>query len=291
VSEETLRFGSDQRLVGTLTRPEGGMHDIGFLWFNAGVIPRIGPNRLYVRLCRMLAARGFPNLRFDVSGRGDSSAATAPGSFTRHSMLDLGTAIAALGHASGTRRYVLGGLCSGADTSFLAALEHEQVVGLVLLDPWAYPSRRTRWVQFLRRVREPGLALALARGCLRAMAAPLRRIRAWRAGPVDPILLRMTLDRREFAAGLDRLLARGVSLYLSYSGSLYDEYNYAGQFADVFGARARHRCLQVDFVPDANHTHTELAAQQDLMHRIADWSDRLAGLQAPASGSARLAID
>ena len=39
---------------------------------NAGIIHRIGPNRLYVQLARRLASRGHAVLRFDLAGIGDS---------------------------------------------------------------------------------------------------------------------------------------------------------------------------------------------------------------------------
>lgn len=70
--EETCVFGSANPLVGIITHPE---IDVGLptvILLNAGLIHRIGPNRVYVRLARHLAGLGFQVLRFDLSGIGDS---------------------------------------------------------------------------------------------------------------------------------------------------------------------------------------------------------------------------
>ena len=64
--ERTIRFGSGERLLGIVTpapQPLAGAPVC--LLFNAGVVHRIGPHRLNVKLARALAARGFTALRMD----------------------------------------------------------------------------------------------------------------------------------------------------------------------------------------------------------------------------------
>ena len=75
MSESTILFGSKGGLVGTLALPDEGNDghaDIGFLFLNAGVVHRVGPHRINVRIARQLAARGIPSIRFDLCGHGDS---------------------------------------------------------------------------------------------------------------------------------------------------------------------------------------------------------------------------
>ncbi|HET6331529.1 MAG TPA: hypothetical protein VFF76_12140 [Holophagaceae bacterium] len=71
--------GEAGELSGILCEPEGGAKPgaAWMLFLNAGGIRRSGPNRLWTRTARALAAEGRPSLRFDVRDVGDSDGATA----------------------------------------------------------------------------------------------------------------------------------------------------------------------------------------------------------------------
>ena len=59
MKEEAVLFGSRESLAGVITEPSAagwGKALPGFVFLNAGMTHRIGPNRLYVRLARDLAA-------------------------------------------------------------------------------------------------------------------------------------------------------------------------------------------------------------------------------------------
>ncbi len=96
---------------------------------------RVGSHRQFILLARHLAGRGFPVLRFDCRGMGDSSG-RFPG--FEHLADDIAAACAALlGQLPGTRQIGLWGLCDGAS----AALMYGQpsgvpIAGLFLANPW-----------------------------------------------------------------------------------------------------------------------------------------------------------
>ncbi len=72
--------GGAGELGGIVCEPPGGATP-GAVWtvfFNAGGIRRSGPNRLWTRAARALAAAGRPSLRFDVRDVGDSDGASIP---------------------------------------------------------------------------------------------------------------------------------------------------------------------------------------------------------------------
>jgi hypothetical protein len=76
VTEEAILFGTQSSLVGVITDPpvaRQGRRLPAFLLLNAGLVHRVGPNRLHVKIARMLAAMGYVVCRFDFSGVGDSS--------------------------------------------------------------------------------------------------------------------------------------------------------------------------------------------------------------------------
>ena len=72
--EEQPLLGRDGRLFGILTRPADGAAPgrPAIILASAGAVHRIGANRLYVTMARAWAERGFPVLRLDIGGIGDS---------------------------------------------------------------------------------------------------------------------------------------------------------------------------------------------------------------------------
>lgn len=139
VQEHCLHFACEgQPLLGLLSEPGAGqvVADTGVLIVVGGPQYRAGAHRQFTLLARVLAAAGYPVLRFDVRGMGDS-----PGAQRSFEALheDVHAAVAALLHArTGLRRVVLWGLCDGASAALLAlqARPAPAVAGLVLLNPW-----------------------------------------------------------------------------------------------------------------------------------------------------------
>ncbi|MCE5233130.1 MAG: alpha/beta hydrolase [Mizugakiibacter sp.] len=282
MSERVVQFGERRRLVGTFTPPAPGLapRDVGFVMFNAGVIPRIGPQRMYVKFAREMASLGFAALRFDLSGQGDSRAATGTLGFERQAVADVRAALDHLAETQGLRRFVLAGLCSGADHSYAAALEDPRVVGVVMLEPYAYPTLRTHLRSALARLRRAGFIGA----AWRTLKGRLSRASATAQAATGNGRHRPSKD--DFARGLAALAGRGVEVYLLYSGSMTREYNYAGQFADGFRRYRLPACVSTDYIAEANHNRTELAMQRAWISRVTAWSRRFVDAPAAAIGAA-----
>src|SRR5690606_1367498 len=105
------------------------------LILNAGIIHRAGPNRLHVTLARALSAAGFPVLRVDLSGLGDSPPREDGAAPLDAALADIRDILDTLQATRGVQRVVLMGLCSGADHSVIYAASDPRVVGVALLDP------------------------------------------------------------------------------------------------------------------------------------------------------------
>ena len=90
--ERTITFGADSGLIGTLCLPSTPGADgsgVGQILFNAGVVHRIGPHRINVKLARSLAASGIASIRFDLSGLGDSARASGNLAFEEQAVIDI----------------------------------------------------------------------------------------------------------------------------------------------------------------------------------------------------------
>lgn len=138
-TEQALTFRSgDETLVGVLAAPQTPQtpHNIGVLVIVGGPQYRAGSHRQFVLLARRLAGHGFPVLRFDSCGMGDS---TGPQRGFESLSPDIGAAVDALHeHRPELLKVVLWGLCDGASAALLYCHETSdaRVGGLCLLNPW-----------------------------------------------------------------------------------------------------------------------------------------------------------
>jgi pimeloyl-ACP methyl ester carboxylesterase len=295
MSELSIGFGADDGLIGTVTLPEAptAAADIGFVLFNAGVIHRVGPHRINVRLARQLAARGIPSIRFDLMGHGDSARIAGRHSFEAQAVIDVRAAMDALGSAANIDRFAIFGLCSGAYHGYATALADERVVGLLMLDAYRYPTYKTHLYHYLKALRQQHLLRRVV-GFLHRRAASLgRHVRPpasdRAAEQPAPELGRVNFipTKAEFAAGLKVLLGRGVKIAMIYSGGELRNYNYQNQFRDTFAPFGIGDRIPAVFLPDIDHQASTLTDQAELMRLILAWSGDL--LAQEATATARLA--
>jgi exosortase A-associated hydrolase 1 len=108
----------------------------GVLLMVGGPQYRVGSHRQFLLLSRALAAAGYPTMRFDYRGMGDSE-----GDLRHFEAVsdDIAAAIAAFqAHSPQVTKIVLWGLCDAASSALLYwnAVRDARVGGLVLLNPW-----------------------------------------------------------------------------------------------------------------------------------------------------------
>lgn len=274
--ELSVSFGPAKHLSGTLALPdELGRRSVGFIMLNAGVIHRIGPHRFNVRLARALADQGWPSLRFDLAGQGDSDNAPQVQPFDRQIIADLRAAMDHLGRTAGVDRFVIAGICSGAHRGLAVAQEDERVIGLWMLDGHAYPTARTSLQRRLLLWRRDPL------GSLRGwLGWPGRRLAAMLArrdddaddAPQEIDFGRNTPTRDAFAEMLANVDRRGGRVFVHHSGGMLAGYSYARQFHDEFGKEPFAARVRSEFWPDVDHTLSTLAAQRRVIAAIADWA-------------------
>ena len=284
MSERVMQFGPGQALVGIETPSAPGENDRKqptWVFLNAGIVHRVGPHRLTVNLARRIAGAGFPALRFDLSGLGDSSPRSAA-TFQQAAIQDIRDAMDHLEHTTEASRFVLCGLCSGADNSVRAALVDPRIVGIALLDPYVYRTMgfclRRRLQQVVSAKSWKTLAMRVG-GVLRRSARPRRTSVAcdldYQPSPPQPMYVRPIPERSAFAADLLTILDRGAQILVVYSGGMEDDYNYAGQFDAAFGRYGLKGRVSTEFLPAANHTYTEMAQRRRLGDVLVAWAEGL----------------
>jgi hypothetical protein len=276
MTEIQVVFGTDRHMVGTLTLPDPGeARQVAVLLYNAGVIPRMGPHRLNVKLARALGRLGIVSLRFDLSGQGDSRVPTQAQSFEQQAVVDLQAAMDHVERICNVQRFLVGGICSGAHNGLAAALESPRVVGLWMLDGHAYPTLKTLWFRHAHGLaRAPFSTLARwSRRLLHLALAPLRK----QTTPPVPRVASLGLglgkpSREAFAESMQTLVDRDVDVLVLYSASAQWDYNHKCQWNDAFKAHTFVGDVRCEYLPTIDHTATRMASQQLLIGKLSEWA-------------------
>jgi hypothetical protein len=277
VKERAVSIGGG-RLVGILSEPDDPVR-LGrpaVIMLNAGLIHRVGPNRLHVRLGRRLAAAGFVGLRLDLSGRGDSEPRRDALSFVDSGMIETGEAMRYLETTKGIRRFVLVGICSGAFTAGQVAYGDPRVAGAVIIEGAAFPTRRF----FVRYYTKRLFRRATWWNTITGANATGRRLRRMLGRSVEAAAPRDMMDglaipevpQHVMAVALQQMADRPVDLLTIFSGST-KEYNYEGQLRAAFPTVDFRGHLEEAYYPRADHTFTRVREQEALVNRILGWID------------------
>jgi pimeloyl-ACP methyl ester carboxylesterase len=283
VTESPIRFGERDYLTGIVTTPPGTAREVGLVILNAGLVHRVGPNRVSVEVARRAAGAGMVALRFDLSNLGDSRARTDSLPVEASAVAEVRLAMDELGRAHGLDRFVLFGICSGAEHALRTGIEDPRVVGAVLVDGYAYRTpayylhyygprlfRLEAWRRLLTE-RSP-----LARWLRR----PASDIEGNGHPPAQPPKRRFP-PRARFRETLAALTARGVELLLVYTGEgMADHYNYDGQFFEAF-PEFRDRTVEVVFLAATDHLFSRARSRDALAGSVERWVGRFAWREAP----------
>jgi uncharacterized protein len=238
---------------------------------------RVGSHRQFVLAARSLAARGYPVVRFDYRGMGDSGGESRD---FQDVDADIAAVVAyAAQHAPSSRGYVLLGLCDAAAAIMIYARRDSTARGLVLMNPWArteqleaqarmrhYYGQRLLQLTFWRKALRGELAIVSS---LRDAVATWWKSRSARAGTPSGDF------RDRMVSGVEQFKGR---LLLLMSGN--------GLTAHAFGAgcagapRWSRAISALEFeradLPTADHTFSARSDLERANALIADWLDKLA---------------
>lgn len=135
--EELLCFGRSSNKVGIYTGLDlySESSELCAIFLNAGLIHKIGPNRLYVDMARDLTSLGISSFRFDFSGIGDSDDGVSQQNYADIQMDEIKEAMDAVQNRFQKENFILIGICSGAEIAFgYASHGDRRIVGLSLID-------------------------------------------------------------------------------------------------------------------------------------------------------------
>jgi len=267
--EEVLTFWENCPLTGIMTMPDAGKrleNKPAVLFWNAGLLHRVGPHRLFLDMARNLAGEGFPAVRFDLSGKGDSGPRPDKVLEKERAYYDVREVMDFVSINTGIKKFVLIGLCSGADDAFPIAVQDERVSGLIMLDGFGYRTFKYYVPHYILR-------LFILRRWKNFMKKMLRKLL------VKEKIVKIKVDeyarafpsKMKAQADLQRLIEKGVSILFIYTSGVVDYYNYKGQFKDMLNLEEMNENLQVEYFKEMTHTFSRVDDRNRLMNCVCDW--------------------
>lgn len=280
VEEEVFTFACDgDRLVGILHRPRQPLR-CGVLVVPGAPQYRVGSHRQFVLLARDLAANGFPVMRFDYRGMGDSEGQAR--SFEQVSD-DLRAAIDAFWRRhQGLDEVVLWGFCDGASAVGFYACGDPRVRSIALVNPWVrdrdttdqallrhYYLDHLKSADLWRRLLTGKLDIKrslvdLAKTASRQVVARLKPAPVAPGGPTDgPLNLRLAQALIAFPG---RLL-----LVLSGADLTAQEFEESVMKSPVMRPRLDQRTVTVVRLEGANHNYSKAEWRRQVHDRTIAW--------------------
>jgi exosortase A-associated hydrolase 1 len=264
-----------EQLLGIAACPELPV-DCGVLIIVGGPQYRVGSHRQFLLLARRLAAEGYPSLRFDYRGMGDSGGAMRD---FEHVADDIGAAIDAFQRACpAVKRVVLWGLCDAASAALLyvQAGGDPRVTGLVLLNPWVRSEASLAQTHikhyYGQRLMQREFWLKLLSGkmqVLKSVRGLLTTAQQARSGRVQASNESRSFQDR-MAAGLRQFPGR-VLLILSGQDYTAKEFlEFAGLNTAWSGLIEASRVSRVD-VANADHTFSAAAQRSAVENETLAW--------------------
>lgn len=297
--ESAVHFGAS-RLFGILSEPLGAApdsrHETAVLMLNVGGNYHIGPNRIYSRMARWLAEKGWRALRMDLGGIGDSRSAQGfnfRSLYARDSTAEVGAAIDFLA-AKGCKRFYLMGICSGSFVAFQTAIADPRVTGQILMnsrllewredfqsDDWQNSMQRYyKSTDFYRRaLTRPGVYWRLLRGQVDVLGITRRIAAVLKARVKRAVSDSVGKPMPEHQGVLSRVLALAarntdtlILMAAEDDGRDYVEFHF-GRLGSRLQGNPLFRMVIVD---DADHTFSDLASQNRVFAAVAEHIDRAA---------------
>lgn len=239
---------------------------------------RAGSHRQFVLTARALASAGFPVLRFDYRGIGDSDGEQRTFESVHE---DIRLAVDTLVQECGVSQVVLYGLCDAASAVLMYCLDDARVAGLIVLNPWVRTvqgeASAQLWHYYPRRILQRSFWAKLFQGNLpvvRAVAGLFGTVRRSQAvpgaavAPRESFIARMLKGCTSFR-GQILLLISGRDLTAA-------EFEDLCKRSDRWNRATRRGGVEIQRLDQADHTFSTRSDLERANALCVDWLGRIA---------------
>lgn len=278
--EKVYAFGKGNSLVGVLTEPEAEKQQADrpvVIILNSGLVHHVGPHRLAVEMARDIADLGYMALRFDLSAIGDSLPRKMSSSYQERAIGEIKEAMDFLGKKNKAEKFIIIGLCTGADNAHRAAVADPRVVGCVFMGGYAYPTLRTYVMKFAAKAEKIKSKLFIASKWKNYFKKCLRKIIPGKHKEhdqqTDENYFWLLPDKNTALKEYSGLISRNVHMLFLFTATELSMINYTDQIRDSFRSLDFGDLLDVEIYRYSDHTYTFLSQRKLMMDRIRQWLD------------------
>ena len=279
--EKAYTFGRGNSLVGVLSEPEADELPADrptVIILNAGLIHHVGPHRLTVDMARDIAGQGYTVLRFDLSAIGDSLTRRSNPSYQERAVGEIKEAMDFLGKQKNSKKFIIIGLCTGADNAHRVAVADQRVVGCVFMGGYAYPTRNFYALQLMGKIKNYTGKLLVAKKWKNFIKKIIKKISPGKQGyggpEADDSYFWVLPDKKTALKEYSDLISRKVHMLFLFTASELSMLNYTGQIRDSFRSLDFGDLLDVELYRYSDHTYTFLSQRELMMGRVRQWLDK-----------------
>jgi len=273
MKEIALKIGKPIPLTGVVATPKDvDPNKPAVLILNSGIMHHVGACRLSVKIARELAKNGIMNIRFDLSGIGDSAPRTGTASFHQTAIAEITEVMDYLEQKRGITKFIAYGLCSGADASYDIALADERIVAIAQIDPYCYRTKSWYVKHYGPKLFKLGVWINAIKVRLFKPSTSNNLSTNIDAENLEmPSYIREFPSRTEVAAGMSKLAARNVRILSLFTNGQSEILNHAEQFRQSLSEVKFGDLLTVDYQPEMDHIITSPSMQVYAKERICNW--------------------
>ncbi len=269
MKEQACQFGEQGRLNGIVTLPENNHKpQATVILVTAGLTGKTGPFRLYTRLARKAAEKGFATLRFDLGGIGNSGQIHLGLPLKLRTKLDIKAALDYMEVTYQSSNFVLGGLCSGAEDSFRFAEEDARVSGVILLDGHAYITKGW-WINHVSTIK---FWVECCRGLFKKFKPSKQSLdESNLEGDQGGLIDYQQMDIEESTGILKKLIARNTKLHYLFTRGLDNRFNHESQFAKMYPDIDLKDLVTISYLPQIAHIQVFEEDRELIAKIVSNW--------------------
>lgn len=278
--ELIVLHGLGLRLQGTYHRPSGGLtvasaagERVGVLFVNSLSLPRAASGDSAVHWAEAIAEMGYPSIRIDLPGLGDSGGEASTDLLDRINAGEFAAVTTAVIHELverfGLTGVVVFGHCAGSVSAVFAGSEARECKGLILLDPYFHVPQAKR-----PQVREELSAWARRSKVGRVLsnlydrAKNLRKLLRGNSLPGNANKELLARWKQIASAGMPVLLLKAPGIKAQGAKPRLGEFDYVEHVVKMAG---RQGSIAVEFVEGADHSFANRAGRDAVRRHMDVW--------------------
>lgn len=271
-------IGKNTQLIGVYTKsqtannPLKGKKPPTILLLNSGLVPCMGPFRLYAQLARGFSKIGFNSFRFDFSGIGDSDNPENTRPRGTQCVEDAQKVMDFLETQQQDHHFIAMGICAGAINAHNSMLADKRIVGGVFMDGYIYPTMKyyaylyapkffsfKSWWTLIRLMRSKFYRI-VGQGTISEESSP--KTQTFGFGQT-------TQSKKQTETDFQTFINRDLKIYYIFTSSSTCEYQ--NQLADGFKNVPFGNNIQVKYLENAGHIYPLIEDRENVTSAIVDW--------------------